>query len=406
MNFEAFFADALYAAVRVNAKWSATEYDERKAKRTKMNNYTTDFDKLLSDLDSRPVNPDELVSKNADEATKQLFSYLKSIYGKHILSGQQYLQKEELEDDVYFNVTGKLPAVRGYDLMDMDKKKGDDQINRAIKWAKDTGCIITLCWHWYAPDDMDNMDDCTWSFYYKTTSYDHKTSFDILRAVVAGTKEYDFVVSRIDKAAEILRRFENENIPVLFRPLHEANGAWFWWGRREDNPEESIAAYKKLWYMIFDRFENFHKLSNIIWVWNGQARDMAVHPNTFDICGEDIYSELPDDHSAQKPRFDDVTSYTSGKMAALSECGFIPEPDELVREKVSWLWWLPWWGSFVYAVDGWKPIFDKKNQPFCNQKYMNEVFLTRAFNNPYCITLDKLPFYKGNSGLPEKFRKY
>lgn len=370
-----------------------------------MNNYKTDFDALLRDLNSRPVNPGELVSKNASITTKKLFTYLKSIYGKHILAGQQYLQKEELEDDVYFRVTGKLPAVRGYDLMDLDKKNGDDQINRAIKWAKSTGCIITLCWHWYAPDDMDNMDDCTWSFYYKTTTYDHKTSFDILRAVTPETKEYEFVVSRIDKAAELVRRLEKENIPVLFRPLHEANGSWFWWGKREDNPAESIEAYKKLWYMIFDRFENLHKLSNIIWVWNGQARDMAVHPNTFDICGEDIYSELPNDHSAQKPRFDDVTSYTSGKMAALSECGFIPEPEELIREKVSWLWWLPWWGGFVYAVDGWKPIFDKNNQPFCNQKYMNEVFLTRAFNNPYCITLDKLPFYKGNDGLPEKFRK-
>ena len=366
--------------------------------------YTTDFDKLMRELDNKDVSPDTLVSKHASKAAIELFDYLRSIYGKKVLSGQQYLQCEELEDIVYWRATGELPAVRGYDLMDMDKKKGDDQVNRAIKWAKDTGCIITMCWHWYAPDDMDDMENCCWSFYYKTTSYNHKTSFDLLKAVEPGTREYDFAVSRIDKAAMLLKKFEDENIPVLFRPLHEANGDWFWWGRRKDCPEESTEAYKKLWYMIFDRIENYHKLSNIIWVWNGQDKSMAVHPNTYDICGDDIYSQLPDDHSSQKERFEYLISYTHGKMATLSECGFIPDPEEMAKDKVNWLWWLPWWGSFVYAVEGWKPIFDEKNLPFCNQKYMSEVFLTKALKNERCVNLSDLPFYKGSESLPERFR--
>lgn len=366
--------------------------------------YTTNFDKLMKELNEKVISSDTLVSKQASKETVDLFNYLKSIYGKKFLSGQQYLQKEELEDIVYWRAAGELPAVRGYDLMDMDKKKGDDQVNRAIKWAKDTGCIITMCWHWYAPDDMDDMENCCWSFYYKTTSYNHKTSFDLFKAVEPGTKEYEFAISRIDKAATQLKKFEDEHIPVLFRPLHEANGDWFWWGRRKDYPEESTEAYKKLWYMIFDRIENYHKLSNIIWVWNGQDKSMAVHPNTYDICGDDIYSQLPDDHSSQKERFDYLTSYTHGKMATLSECGFIPDPEEMIKDNVKWLWWLPWWGSFVYAVEGWKPIFDEKNLPFCNQKYMSKVFLTKALKNECCINLSDLPFYKGSESLPERFR--
>ena len=226
--------------------------------------YRTDIAKLIAELDKKEISSDKLVSDHASKEAVELFEYLKSIYGKKVLSGQQYLQREELEDVVYWRATGELPAIRGYDLMDMDKVKGDDQVNRAIKWAKDTGCIITMCWHWYAPDNLDDMENCCWSFYYKTTSYNHKTSFDLLRAVEYGTREYDFVISRIDKAAMMLKKFEDENIPVLFRPLHEANGDWFWWGRRKDCPEESTEAYKKLWYMIFDRIENYHIITGTI----------------------------------------------------------------------------------------------------------------------------------------------
>lgn len=367
--------------------------------------YITDIKKLLVQLDSMPVHPGKPVSRSADENTVRLFDYLRSIYGKKYIAGQQYLRREEPEDEVYFAETGDLPAIRGYDLMDMDKEKGDDQVNRAIKWAKDTGCIITMCWHWYAPDDMNNMKNCDWSFYYKTTSYDHKTSFDLLKAVEYGTPEYDFAVSRIDRAAAELRKFEREGIPVLFRPLHEANGGWFWWGVRKDDRERCIEAYKKLWYMIFDRLENLHKLKNIIWVWNGQDKDMLVHPNTFDIVGDDIYSEKEDDHTSQKQRFEYLSGISHGKMVTLSECGYIPAPAEMRKDGVKWLWWLPWWGSFVHAVDGWKPVRGSDGKAVKSEKYMKGSFLKDTFADEDVITLSRLPFFRGNETLPEKFRK-
>ena len=97
--------------------------------------YTTDFNA-------------QLVSKQASKNTKMLYEYLKSIYGKKHLSGQQYLQGEEVEDLVYYHLTGKLPAVRGYDFMGVSScKKTDDQVDRAIKWATQCGGIVTMCWH-------------------------------------------------------------------------------------------------------------------------------------------------------------------------------------------------------------------------------------------------------------------
>lgn len=359
-----------------------------------MNKYETNISVLLNELDQFPANPARLVTKNAGESTKKLFDYLKSIYGKNILSGQQYLQPAELEDAVYYRLTGRLPAVRGYDLLDVCTSMSNSQTDRAIYWAKNSGCIITMCWHWYAPDDIKNPSDSVWSFYYKTTGYQKKTSFDIINAVEEGTLEHEFALEQIDIAAEELKKLEAEDIPVLWRPLHEADGNWFWWGNRKNDGGKSIEAYKKLWYIIFDRLENYHKLTNLIWVWNGQSRDMAVHPNTFDICGEDIYSEIPSDHSSQRSRFLDVTSYTYGKMAALSECGYMPDPKNLKRDGVKWLWWLPWWGGFVYKTDGnWHPVFDENGLPLHNPEKFSEREIKEYFNNDYCLTLDKLPWY-------------
>ena len=351
--------------------------------------YKTNFDNLLNGL-SYTSNPSRLVSKNASEKTVQLFEYLKSIYGKKHLSGQQYLQEEELEDLVYYRVTGKLPAVRGYDFMGVSScKKTDNQVDRAIDWAVSCGGIVTMCWHWYAPNDMNDYSKGS-SFYYKTTDYDHKTCFDISSAVAEGTAEYDFIIKEIDMVSLELRRMEKLDIPVLWRPLHEADGGWFWWGNHN---EEHRQAYKKLWYIIFDRMENYHKLSNLIWVWNGQNRCMEVNPNTFDICGDDIYSQIPQDHTSQKNRFEYMKELSHGKLITLSECGYIPDPDEMKRDKSMWLWWLPWWGQFVYQTDGWKPVFDKNGLPKVSDAYMGEEFLKRIMNHDSVITLSDLPWH-------------
>lgn len=355
--------------------------------------YTTDFDALLKRLSAKEINPDRLVTDNPTPNTVRLFDFLKQCYGKKHISGQQYLFESELEDLVYYKYTGKLPAIRGYDFMGMGGlARGYDQFERALDWARNTGGILTLCWHWYAPDDMNDFGKGC-GFYYKTTDYDTKTGFDIVKAVSEGTAEYDFVTAQIDLAAQQLKRFEAEDIPVLWRPLHEANGGWFWWG---NHGEESVQAYKKLWYMMFDRLMNYHGLKNLIWVWNGQSRELAVSPNTFDIVGEDIYDEVPN-HSSQVQRFRDVGSYTHGKMITLSECGAIPDPDEMQRDGAMWLWWLPWWGQFVHENgDNHKPIIDADGFPRPNPKYMDERFLKRLFNDKRVITLADLPWHDEN----------
>ena len=369
-----------------------------------MTEYRTDFAALERSLSEKPVEPGKLITPDPTPNTLRLWDFLKSCRGKKFISGQQYLWEDEKEDLVYWNSTGKLPAIRGYDFMGISGlARGYDQLGRAVDWARRTGGILTMCWHWNAPDDMSDFAKLS-SFYYKTTSYDRKTGFDLLRAVQDGTPENDFIIYETDLVADALKMLEHQDIPVLWRPLHEANGDWFWWGNRggTSQPEpQSVAAYKKLWYTIFDRFMNYHRLRNLIWVWNGQAPFMAVSPNSYDIAGDDIYDEKPT-HRSQIERYRSLESYTSGKLLTLSECGIIPDPDEMERDGAHWLWWLPWWGSFVYDTDDkWHPVLDENGMPRPNPKYMDDAFLKRVFNDPRVVTLEDLPWYdRGKKPLP------
>lgn len=94
---------------------------------------------------------------------------------------------------------------------------------------------------------------------------------------------YDLLMADIDAIAEQLLILKEAKVPVLFRPLHEASGGWFWWGA--SGPE----AYKELYRLLYDRLTNEYGLDNLIWVWNGQDAEWYPGDEYVDIIGEDIY---------------------------------------------------------------------------------------------------------------------
>lgn len=75
-----------------------------------------------------------------------------------------------------------------------------------------------------------------------------------------------YVAGKNRPARGILKKFRDAGIPVLWRPYHEMNGMWFWYGNRPG--EKGI---QKLWKMMYDRYVNYHHLNNLIWVWNANA---------------------------------------------------------------------------------------------------------------------------------------
>ncbi|MDE6834816.1 MAG: beta-mannosidase, partial [Ruminococcus sp.] len=194
----------------------------------------------------------ETCDVNATPETKSLMKYLKSIYGKHTLAGQQEIyggghnNNYEWENEFLEKLTGKVPAIRGLDFMNYNPLYGwdDGSTERAIAWVKERNGILTASWHINVPIDFDNYelgDELDWK---KCTYQNYQASgstFNTANVLEEGTKEREYFEEAMKMLAEQLQKLQDENIPIILRPLHEAQGnegnygdgtSWFWWGDR------------------------------------------------------------------------------------------------------------------------------------------------------------------------------
>lgn len=344
-----------------------------------------DIDCLILTAAATPITEDTykveptLVNPNADENTKRLYKFLCDIYGKYSLAGQYADEgRASSEYEKITAKTGKTFAVLGLDMGNYSlgsKAHGAESktVEYAYDWYKNAVGIVQLCWHWTTPEDYAvNSGDQPWysSFYKEGSKLD-------LDKIMNGEDDaaYQLLMDDIDNMANELARLRDAGVPVLWRPLHEAAGGWFWWGNCE--PE----SYKKLWNVMYDKMTNEHNLTNLIWVWNGQ--DPAWYPGdeTVDINGWDIYAGNHVD-SSQSGRFDDMaTNYgTKTKLIALTENGCVMDPDKVFNDNARWLFWGTWSDPFTMKLG-----------VVINDEYTTVELLTKAYNHERVLTLDELP---------------
>jgi mannan endo-1,4-beta-mannosidase len=310
-----------------------------------------------------------LVVPNSSDETIALYKFLCKTYGKVILSGQ-YGGDTELNR--IKSVSGKTPLIRGFDLMEYSPSRvahgaTSTETESAIAWSAQKG-IVTFAWHWNAPKDLIDQPGKEWWRGFYTDA----TTFDVSKAMSdPASEEHTLIIRDIDAIAMQLKKLKNAGIPVLWRPLHEAEGAWFWWGAKGPEP------CKWLWKLLFDRLVNYHQLNNLIWVWtsttSAAAMDWYPGDDCVDVIGADIY--LPaGTYSTNFMMFDNLASSFGGKkLITLSENGPIPDPDRLFSERAAWNWFCTWGGDFI--TDG---ISNSAS-------HINTVF-----NAEYVITLDEL----------------
>ncbi|MBL7112665.1 MAG: T9SS type A sorting domain-containing protein [Bacteroidales bacterium] len=329
----------------------------------------TDIDKFMVYTSSKniyDIAPD-LVDSAATENTEALYELLRLQFGKRIISGQTHGNYADIK-----NLTGKSPLLRvgdfqhfteGYPYLWVDGehtfgKDDDGSVDALIDWYNSTEGkgIISYQWHWHSPSGGSAGTN---------TFYTNQTTFDITLAVTPGTQEYDDIIRDIDDIAAELKKFQDAGIPILWRPLHEAGGGWFWWGAKGPEP------CKELYNIMFDRLKNHHQLHNLIWVWSTPEEDWYPGNNKVDIIGHDSY---PGEYNygTQKYAFDVLYRLTQGKkLIAMTENGPIPEPGDCLAQEAPWLFFMSWSNL----------VFDQNSDDHIKAVYNNPNVLTLESHN-------------------------
>lgn len=319
-----------------------------------------------------------LVNRNATANTKKLYSFLKDSYGKYVITGQQCdggINGNEFK--AIKNLTGDYPALLGLDLMDYTPSRtafgaSSSAVEKAIEFANKGG-IVTFCWHWNAPTEYlnstANSSDGWWGGFYTQSS-----KFDIAKVMNGQDAKGKKLLDRdIKEIAKQLKRLEKAGVPVIWRPLHEASGGWFWWGAKGSD------AYKKLWKYLYKELTNTYGCNNLIWVYNGQSADWYPGDEYVDIVGEDIY---PGNHvyDPQVSRFKQAINYGSKtKITALTENGCIFDIDSAVSINALWCWFMTWGNEFTV------------NGSNYSEKYTEKSVIQKMYASKHSLTLGSLP---------------
>lgn len=198
--------------------------------------------------------------------------------------------------------------------------------------------------------------------------YKADTEFDATNATVEGTWENKVFTEDLKNAAVYLKLLRDADIPVLWRPFHEAAGGWFWWGK-------DAASFKSLWIAMFNYFKT-EGLDNLIWVWTTEGNDADWYPGDqyVDIVGRDVYN---------KETADCVSEYTSiaenygNKIVSLSECGTVGLISEQWASGARWSWFMPW--------------YDGTNEDGSPVVHADEAWWKDAMSQEFVVSREELP---------------
>ncbi len=310
-------------------------------------------------------------NKNASAEVKNVLKYFGELEGKGILTGQHTLTRAQEELYKIQEVTGKMPAICGFELLsyspNINLETGDEAcvkevennrgtLEQAWEWVE-RGGLLTFTWHWYSP--IGGVDK---AFYSKNTD------FDAAKALVEGTPENIALCSDLDHMAGLLKPFCDKHVPILWRPFHEADGDWFWWGAKGAETAKGLYRY------MYRYYTEKHHLDNLIWVWNAPTPEYYVGDEYCDLISRDQYPPAHA-HSDFRENYEGLIKITDAKKGtAVAETGIIPDADMLRDNHTPWLWYMTWSGGFVLS-----------------EEFNDYEALNRLYHHDYAVTLDKLP---------------
>lgn len=300
----------------------------------------------FSALGQRTSNPD------ASPEAITLLNLFYSISGKYTLTGQHnYPNTKDRNTRFAFEYTGQTPVIWSSDFGFSATGDKDsflarpDLIKEAIRQHQ-KGSIITLCWHAVPPTaeepvtfqplrDKPHNPDSLASVQGRLTEEQYK------ELMTPGTKLYNHWAKQVDAIAYWLKKLRDAHVPVLWRPYHEMNGDWFWWGGR-------VGKYSTadLYRQLYDRMVNVHKLNNLVWVWNVDRPSIPIrkfsnfYPGDkyLDIASLDVYGS-----DFNQAYYDSLVILAKGKPVLFGEVGN-PPSISVFEHQPKWASWVIWAG--------------------------------------------------------------
>lgn len=326
----------------------------------------------------KQVDPAVLLDANATRETVNLWNYLKSIYGQKMLTGC-WTETQFGGNDQVETCAGKTPAIWGQDMNSWYRSRTDQNwINTwsqniaGFKAAHKRGQILQVNWHWQMPSSKVNG-----AYTRDAWGKDAAGNAQMMTAqqwtdmVTPGTALYEAMIEDIDyHVVNFLKKIVDDKgrpIPIIFRPLHEIDGGWFWWTCTSD-PTKTAKLYK----IMQDRIMNFHGCHNLIWVYNPgvscnggswppyQASEFArrklFYPGDAfcDITGIDLYEYDPavrgtfaGTGKTYRDAWNMMKAIAPSKMIALCESEGLPNPEKCFSDPTyaPWLYCLPWFSD-------------------------------------------------------------
>ena len=302
------------------------------------------------------------VNPNASPEVKKLMYFLDSISGHYSLSAQHnYMSQFTLDFDSIHALTGKYPAIWGSDFGFADSTHDTDNIAyrpdllKQIEKQFHAGSLITLTYHQANPVMGE------------PTSFKGGVQSDLTDAqwkelITPGTPLYNDWKKQMELLGGYLKKLQDEHIPILFRPYHEMNGDWFWWGGR---PGDS--GYIALYRNLFDLYTNELKLNNLVWIWSTDNPILygfgEYYPGDkyVDIVGCDLYAKGDTTVLYRKDIYDMVRELAGDKPIVVGEQAKLPSP-EVLLEQPRWEWFMAWDG-LVFTENDPASIIEFYNNP-------------------------------------------
>ena len=273
----------------------------------------------------------ELADQQASRETKILYHRIQEIAKEGIAFGHQDAtaygigwehadDPSRLRSDIQ-EVTSKLPAVHGYDVghIELGNSYNLDTVSFAlmkdhIQQIHELGGISTISWHINNPVTDGGSWDTT------------PAVSEVLKGG-AEREKFELWIRRLSDFLKSLKDQDNNPIPVAFRPWHEMNGGWFWWGAGNTTPEE----YKQLWRETQELLER-NNVHNLLYVYSPNTITSLEEFDTYypgdeyvDILGVDIYNHSGNEAFTKSVKENlgilKEKSAVNGKPYVLSETG-------------------------------------------------------------------------------------